>query len=212
MNLIGDEGAPWEIKAIDALWRDTERPDITLQKSPELGASYDLRLAGKIVKTGDVFDVLFLPALAYYNGFETIDDIEKTVIVRGVATNAESTASITNVHLGTLQEIKFKVISFAGFNDFRKLPTKTIEDENWGAEFYDINRSGNIGRINKYIFASWNYQSVSGYQCILTQSGSDFKILFSSGFFPGTPEWVRAGNLRPPTLFTDWLTNKLSDK
>jgi len=201
----------WDLSAIYALWRDTVRPEITLQQAPVVGECYKIQLHNTIVEIGDVITVQYLPPLAFYNGVETIKELEQLTFFSGIVSKADIYTQPFSHYDETLQEIEFQPKSSASFTDFQRLTPKIIKDKSWGSNFINGDYYVNISRVDNYVEVDWSSEGYAGERIILGQNYSGFQVLHLWGNFFGQPDWLRAGNLIPPDRFTKRLSNKLSD-
>ena len=202
---------PWDLSASYAFWRDIYRPDITLQQAPVIGECYKIQLEDTNVEIGDVITVQYLPPLAYYNGIETVEDLKQLTFFTGTATKVDTSTKPFHHSGETVQEIEFQPKSSTSFIDFQKHEPKIIKDKNWGDNFINGDYFVNVSRIDNYVEVDWSSEGYAGERIILRQKNSGFQALHLWGDFIGQPDWLRAGNLRPPDTFTLRLLTRLSD-
>jgi hypothetical protein len=206
---LSNRDAPWDVRAIDAFWRDVDSPKLTLQVPPVVGVDYSLQLTNSTVKNGDVIDILYEHPSQFYNGYETLEELNRILICTGIISAAGSITHTDDIYKDSLQDIDFSVTSTASFSRFNTFKQTKIMDQSWGSEFLSGDFYVYIDQIGEYILLRWDSEGYAGDECIIHQSNLGYRAIYLSGYFFGDANWVRAGNLIPPPKFVDRLSDRL---
>lgn len=189
-NMPFEGKVPWSYKAITALWRRDTAPNLPSDAAPVVGGSYKINVKNIVLKKNDFIFVEYLPALAYFNGFE--EDLKGLRICEATLSNVHSCEDVDSPS----QDAIITINSIYSFNDFKRLSLSESSDNDWGDEFFCGEFHVQTYWMEEYINLIWDSEGYSGEHYLLLPNTNGFEALYYHGWFPGMTDGVCAGRMK----------------
>lgn len=198
----------WSINAKSSLWKRKENSDLPKLELPEIGKEYLINIDGRDIKFGDNYDIEYLPALAYFNGVETITELESIRVFSGIVRSITPSKCSDNQRLEFNSEVKFATQDARSIRDFGKQTAKSADDLKLWSYFLE-GFFYNLTNLGEYILLSWDSESYAGSTCFLQRKNNQLFLLRCHEYQDGIYDRVQYGRIVVPSALTDRLNNRL---
>lgn len=198
----------WEHKAMPALWRRADKPDIQLDTTPSIGSSYRINVPNGNLRNGDEVKVEYLPALTHYNGFDDESDISRFRICEGILSNVSHRKDEGNIYKSYTQDAILLVKNTFSILDFTKLSQPKTFGPGWADMLSDRLNFMNLSFNGPYIIWNWNSEGYIGETYILTEQNGKYYALYGI-HAEGVTECAFGGKVELPKKVSDLLRDRL---
>ncbi len=200
--------SPWQVSAVRCLWRRDLDTRLPLLETPHVGNIYHIELEDENLKEGDCVDVEYLPATAYYNALETIEDLFGMRIFSG--TMKAISGCDRHEEIEAKVEGKFHTFSCYSLSYFLGLPSTVDDRLGLWRNFVENEYFYNIYFIDAFIFLSWSSDSYVGAKCIIERSKDDFYVIYANEWADGGIDQINCGRVKVPANLAKKLRRRLS--